>query len=1091
MALYGHTGDVIVECDREDSSQGPRSYHTKGSKGEKVRIEDPSRVPALGVLKTFAVAEDIDFVTETEKAVLNTICEHGYFYRELCAFVARNQHLDYAQDVPTAAFRENPTQQQKQRTHTGQRGLFLRAVCVGMNEILQDYRSLVLDLEQKILAEPTISLARIKHLLRRFSVLFPPLFSLADEVYAAPLAPPPPLVAAATRSTEEKIKIQNDSKKDKLDRDRQVRLRGGQILEALHRRAQVGVPEVRECMERLLFHANRVLYNQITSFIVHGVLTDPFGEFFIHLHPVTADQGPEPPPFLGLPLPAVPPRSTMRVEAGGGGTLLNRAWGTRFGIRSKMLPGRYIPRRIAKQILFIGYAVCLLQHPGIAGYIAETYPPDPRPPINSSPGVSKSSFSARGGSRGGDEKVPQGSGMVDRRAAIRAMRRVGRGSSRRLSFSSAQILEGPNFGTGLIPRRDLTNFERTLRKLSEEPVLEPARVERALARIKATVDKYVCDLVVTKGRLMRQLRALKDLYFLARGEFYQAFIEEGSGTQGFFHEPAMSKSARPLAERAFLGAAQASSLDQDPYFSRFTLFLDEPAFHFADFNPHTADTTPAARDKLGRPPPGVPSHVHGPHQLVLRGAAAVDSKTKSLLLGSHDAKSYGVVWYRKRRRVDKQFTVTVVFQCQDEAPTTSAPPHQEAEDSKLTSTAPLLAVIIQNHSLPGLDPEADRLAIELRNASRESSRGSSQPHRQGATLVVVAGKRVLVEAPMEAALAPKARYALHVESTPGYLEATIAPTDDGAAAATGGGARVAVEVSMAKAIRLDGGRAWVGISGGGMRVASWRFRGERKSAHAWRHLRLAYRVDPPLDLVLGAGALEEYNQLFAFLFEVKHVQLALQRAWRPLRGRAGFGDGRNRGGYLQRARMLPVWALRHKMQFLVDNLQYYLQVDVFDSQHSVLEQRIHAAQGLEALQEAHRMYLHTLQRRCFFDWRVIHNAFRTVFEVCTSFCNLVTLQGDGRTLTDSELLRVEDLAKRFKRQAHFLYSMLDMQTSGRSAEAHTHLQQLVLRIDYNGSYSRDVREKPVSRTQTSAAGSRASKGKRYSSSTYSSGHHRP
>lgn len=39
-----------------------------------------------------------------------------------------------------------------------------------------------------------------------------------------------------------------------------------------------------------------------------------------------------------------------------------------------MLPLSYLPVRLARTILFIGYAVCLLQHPRIASYIATVYP---------------------------------------------------------------------------------------------------------------------------------------------------------------------------------------------------------------------------------------------------------------------------------------------------------------------------------------------------------------------------------------------------------------------------------------------------------------------------------------------------------------------------------------------------------------------------------------------------------------------------------------------------------------------------------------------------------------------------------------------
>eukprot|EP00466_Bigelowiella_natans_P014986 jgi/Bigna1/66800/fgenesh1_pg.2_\ len=143
------------------------------------------------------------------------------------------------------------------------------------------------------------------------------------------------------------------------------------------------------------------------------------------------------------------------------------------------------------------------------------------------------------------------------------------------------------------------------------------------------------------------------------------------------------------------------------------------------------------------------------------------------------------------------------------------------------------------------------------------------------------------------------------------------------------------------------------------------------------------------------------------------------------------------------------------MQFLVDNLQFYLQVDV--PRRTALHPRVQNQAGQSPSRQFSTLigsvYLATLSERCFLHARVIHRSFRTVFELCTDFCNLVSFQGRG-PFQAPELRRIQALAREFKLQSTFLFSML-AQSTGQSA-SNLHLQQLILRIDYNRSYTREA-----------------------------------
>lgn len=66
-----------------------------------------------------------------------------------------------------------------------------------------------------------------------------------------------------------------------------------------------------------------------------------------------------------------------------------------------------------------------------------------------------------------------------------------------------------------------------------------------------------------------------------------------------------------------------------------------------------------------------------------------------------------------------------------------------------------------------------------------------------------------------------------------------------------------------------------------------------------------------------------YNNLFRFLLKVKRTQLDLQQVWAVYMGTKHLTTA-------QLSNMTKIWLSRMHMAFLVDNLQYYLQVINFD-----------------------------------------------------------------------------------------------------------------------------------------------------------------
>ena len=140
------------------------------------------------------------------------------------------------------------------------------------------------------------------------------------------------------------------------------------------------------------------------------------------------------------------------------------------------------------------------------------------------------------------------------------------------------------------------------------------------------------------------------------------------------------------------------------------------------------------------------------------------------------------------------------------------------------------------------------------------------------------------------------------------------------------------------------------------------------------------RVSSCLTLSSFSSYFLRYNVLFRVLLGIRRAQMALQHTWYLQMNKR------------QRASGL-LWQLRVHMSFLIDNLQYYvqvmvslplppsislclclslslflppsLQVDVLDAQFSQLVSKINSTHDFESIKHAHEVYLNTLLTQLF------------------------------------------------------------------------------------------------------------------------------
>ncbi|XAR58424.1 hypothetical protein NMG60_11013809 [Bertholletia excelsa] len=293
LSLLGYTGDLIID-ERE---------HQK-SLGVSLSPEAPVSEEC-----TFKLATDISFVEPSDRDVIERIITLGFYYRELDRFATKSRNLSWIRSA-----NHSPLSRASEliKVKREKQSIYRRAIANGIVEVLSVYRSAVLQIEQKLLSDSVPILATVTQGLNKFFVLLPPLYELILEI-------------------------------------EREGIHGGQLLNLLHKRCHCGVPELQTCIQRLLWHGHQVLYNQLASWMIYGILNDQHGEFFISRpedRETECDSSHADEKFARMPA-----KDTSLTD-----------WHLGFHISLDMLP-EYITMRVAESILFAGKAVRILRNP--------------------------------------------------------------------------------------------------------------------------------------------------------------------------------------------------------------------------------------------------------------------------------------------------------------------------------------------------------------------------------------------------------------------------------------------------------------------------------------------------------------------------------------------------------------------------------------------------------------------------------------------------------------------------------------------------------------------------------------------------------
>ncbi|XP_059625659.1 gamma-tubulin complex component 4 homolog [Cornus florida] len=465
LALLGYTGDLIID-ERE---------HQRSLGGIQLSPDAP-----ISDERTFKLAPDISFIEPSERDVIERIITLGFYYRELDRFATKSRNLSWIRSGNESPLSRTSELLKGKKKHS----VYRRAIANGIVEVLSVYRSAVLHIEQKLLSDSMPILATVTQGLNKFFVLLPPLYELILEI----------------------------------ERDG---ICGGRLLNLLHKRCHCGVPELQTCIQRLLWHGHQVMYNQLASWMIYGILHDQHEEFFISRQEDRDAEHDSSHPDVLEKLAQMSTNDTSLTD-----------WHLGFHISLDMLP-EYIPMRVAESILFSGKAVRVLRNPSPAFRFQDD---------------------------SSHQRMPRG------------LQRS-QGFTGRISFQKEPFLDTQLIGEELLPQSEADKIEAMLQDLKESSEFHKRSFECAIDSIRSIAATHLWQLVVVRADLNGHLKALKDYFLLAKGDFFQSFLEE---SRQLMRLPPRQSTAEADLMVPFHLAAIKTIGDEDKYFSRVSLRM--PSF---------------------------------------------------------------------------------------------------------------------------------------------------------------------------------------------------------------------------------------------------------------------------------------------------------------------------------------------------------------------------------------------------------------------------------------------------------------------------------------------------------------------------------
>ncbi len=545
--------------------------------------------------------------------------------------------------------------------------------------------------------------------------------------------------------------------------------------------------------------------------------------------------------------------------------------------------------------------------------------------------------------------------------------------------------------------------------------------------------------------MLHHLEAIRNYLLLGKGDLFHAFLIDSWDV--------FSKPPTPLGlislSRGLLSAAQACGIDDDEYFGCCFLALNMNSFSLQDF-----------------------SSIEG---FSLVGSASRFSEEPAAILlcnGTTSGPTPGGLWCDSKLQVEKGFETAFSFQYEEEC--TGVKPEPESESDQRDGDSAML----EGRTVGG------GISFVLQCLrSRTIGRGGGGMGSTGipnsvavcfercGTLSIRLGGKILAstEPGLSVPWCGKDDGGMssnnHHHQHSAMIQACLASSSIGDLDSANIILRVWLDsgtntpptlcsppVPLREALKLSASGAYAGLTASvcgatSICVKAWSWdtpealssttTKEKELAvinDGWMRIRMRYRIEWPLQLVLSRETMMEYGNIFSLLFLVKRVCIGLEKFWPGLMhmGRSADNEARQH--------LAPLLALRTSMAYFATNLNYYLQIDVVDAEFTLLKEAIDSTRDFYGTLRAHSAFQSHVKQMTFVGVPALSASLHAPLACANEMCRL--LAANQNKILQVPIQAVVQLQKRFREDMKRLINVADVVGA----------QQLALRINFNGYY---------------------------------------
>ena len=191
FALLGHTGSIIIEVPEQDAQELSNQMNI---------LDEDGPMSQATVIK-FMVNPNLTFLSQAEIDQLNKIVKLGAFFKMILNFLNKfggissklALQLAYKDNAQNRRDKQEDASEIDNSVNGGDNndedddednlhGVYMKAFCSGVNEILQVYKQHILAIEHEYIKDRTMTIASLQLRLSIYAQIFPALKQLMDDI---------------------------------------------------------------------------------------------------------------------------------------------------------------------------------------------------------------------------------------------------------------------------------------------------------------------------------------------------------------------------------------------------------------------------------------------------------------------------------------------------------------------------------------------------------------------------------------------------------------------------------------------------------------------------------------------------------------------------------------------------------------------------------------------------------------------------------------------------------------------------------------------------------------------------------------------